>query len=78
MGNKGFIRATKFTGSVACLLKQGQPGFFYFILSAEYQDPNYLVIVSEEGIITPITGAGKLPYLVQGRQKGHRGQTNVR
>lgn len=28
MGNQGFIRATKFTGLVAWLLKKGQPGLY--------------------------------------------------
>lgn len=29
MGKQGFIRAIKFTGSVARLLKEGQPGFLF-------------------------------------------------
>ena len=33
MGNQAFIRATKFTGLVAWLLKQGQPGTFFPLTS---------------------------------------------
>ena len=39
MGNQTFIRATKFTGLVAQLLKQGQPGI-YLILSTAVDGHN--------------------------------------
>ena len=44
MGNQGFIRATKFMGLVAGFLKQGQPGFFFFISLTEYADIFFIII----------------------------------
>ena len=33
-----FIRATKFTGLVTRVLKQGKPGFFFLILSTDLEE----------------------------------------